>query len=759
MQSQAHNDYIHRSGSTGSNHGRGGQGQGPSGRINRQRNSYNIDHGGSGDESVSITAQKRSNGRNNLSRRGRDSTTAMTATATTDKSSSQSQSVQQPQDYRETRPGRENAGGSKYGGGPGVAGMGDGIVNQNMKEDLSNWITALALESETPVKIVGFFGQPKDLSFVERLIVPLSSADSIAHENDPDLVEMNAQGDYPEPRGQVEEEGESKQAIHGGNTSDMTTRWALGLDQQDKRTGDIHVYIDRSRNTLFLQHAYLFDSEHMLSVCLESVEVVNKDYTSPDMNIDSKMISVLSALSTVKRQILQELDRFMTICWDRIGIQSPDQLRQLTTGTDNSSTVGLNERGHHGSSGPRDSMLNVFTPGRCVPVLLFVVEKVLVTVPWHEPGTGEKAIAEQLRLQVLKKSIDAMQTRLRYIFRATRLIQSIDPPSGVFDSRQLFVLPSPSSTPFVYVIPAFSGQADMALDEPVEPIGKGKDVDLDPAAAVLRQRTKAAETGQPQRGIKRNERGRRNRNAREQLETKEGENEGNGQEYKVPLTFGVPTLRELYESSCEFKNQSLTNHTGDRKMPKAGQANRNSDNVESFTSTISLESLQTQYLGPLLGQFIEGWVKNVTATGGYGNVLGKRNTSVTEVPSLQQWVAGFLGVMEALGFAPSVSPVHNNSNGRDNSDLNDQNDIGGEGFGIDSVEDGMSKLDVSTEDTQAPPPTTITTTIVVPTMAVGKEGSESGRRTTSKRYSQRCANMVQKKIQDFVQTDDVMEDL
>lgn len=103
--------------------------------------------------------------------------------------------------------------------------------------------------------------------------------------------------------------------------------------------------------------------------------------TSPDMNLDPRMISILSALSTIKRQMLQELDRFMAICWDRIGVPPPDHERSQS---DNSGGGG---RG----SNP---LANILTPGRCVPVLIFVIERVPIIAPWHDAGASETQIVE-----------------------------------------------------------------------------------------------------------------------------------------------------------------------------------------------------------------------------------------------------------------------------------------------------------------------------------------------------------------------------
>jgi len=121
------------------------------------------------------------------------------------------------------------------------------------------------------------------------------------------------------------------------------------------------------------------------------------------MNIDPRMVTVLSTLSTIKRQISQELDRFMAICWDRIGVYSPDQIRQLAasgtgsddggSGTSGGAGAGQRDRSQNKSNGS-NPMANIFTPGRCVPVLVFVIDRLPVKVPWNEPGMSDTAIVE-----------------------------------------------------------------------------------------------------------------------------------------------------------------------------------------------------------------------------------------------------------------------------------------------------------------------------------------------------------------------------
>lgn len=98
------------------------------------------------------------------------------------------------------------------------------------------------------------------------------------------------------------------------------------------------------------------------------------------MNLDPRMISILSALSTIKRQMLQELDRFMAICWDRIGVPPPDHER--------------NQSENGGGSRGSNPLANILTPGRCVPALIFVIERVPIIAPWHEAGASESQIVE-----------------------------------------------------------------------------------------------------------------------------------------------------------------------------------------------------------------------------------------------------------------------------------------------------------------------------------------------------------------------------
>ncbi|KAF9574195.1 hypothetical protein EC968_007290 [Mortierella alpina] len=614
-----------------------------------------------------------------------------------------------------------------------LSSMGEGILNQSMKEQLENWIVALGLAPEAPIHVVGYFGQCRDLSMFERVYTS-------AHHGD------RASVYYDGCHGLSKNASEKTPGAQPGS-------WTLGLGH-DQTAGDVHIYVDRTKNTLMLQHAYIYDTQEMLSLCLESVDAVKKDrssmmkwmhdqefeshrallflflvshvvvHTSPDMNLDPKMISVLLALSTIKRQIMQELDRFMAICWDRIGVQSPELQRN----------AGDQTGGSNASKAP-GSMASIFTPGKCVPILVFVIERVTITTPWCEPGATEPQAVEQLKHQLLKKSIDATQTRLRYVFRACRLIQSIDPPTGAFDTRQLFVLPSPSATPFVHVIPYFTGRLDW-YSNMIQPTPKSSEEAFDPAAAVMRQKMNAT-SGNAGGAYKKHGNHAKKHIGRENKERSSLHVTGGDGKSSGPRT---PMLREIYDTIVQARDRPLSdkgpNHTG-RKL--------GIEDGEKSTSSLSLGALYLEYSGPLLRLFVDGWLKNVTMPGGYGNAVGKKNAGVVELPSVQQWIAGYLGVCEALGIS-SLTPVDESGGSESMSAIAGNlvsSNVGHDSLGDDGVGAKFLRMNINTTASQSP----------------GSGGGGGRRSGNSKKYSLRCASMVQKKIQDYVQTDEVMEEL
>jgi hypothetical protein len=186
----------------------------------------------------------------------------------------------------------------------------------------------------------------------------------------------------------------------------------------------------------------------------------------------------------------------------------------------------------------------------------------------------------------------------------------------IFDSRrQLFVLPSPSSTPFVHVVPHFIGQLE--LPEPLLDYSEdiGNEI-LDPAAAVIRQRMSFT-TGGPQSSKKQGlaAKSQTNKSHREKTIARSTAGEGNG-------ALGHPTLREIYDAVVQARDQ-----------PLSGTAGSGGKSAAENTSQLSLGGIYLDYSGPLLRQFVDGWLKNVTSPGGYGNIIGRRHVGAVEVSS------------------------------------------------------------------------------------------------------------------------------
>ncbi|KAF9434823.1 hypothetical protein BGZ76_007356 [Entomortierella beljakovae] len=140
--------------------------------------------------------------------------------------------------------------------------MGDGIINQSMREDMECWIEAIGLSYDTPLNVVGFFGNCRDLSIFEH-VYP-----------DSDNQNYGMEGAFSSGY-QYESRGPFSMGYEGHH-DELKTQWPMGIGRT-RNTGDINVYIDRSKNTLMLQHAFLHDTQDILSVCLESNEVVSKD--------------------------------------------------------------------------------------------------------------------------------------------------------------------------------------------------------------------------------------------------------------------------------------------------------------------------------------------------------------------------------------------------------------------------------------------------------------------------------------------------
>ncbi|KAF9429638.1 hypothetical protein BGZ94_010048 [Podila epigama] len=580
---------------------------------------------------------------------------------------------------------------------------------------MADWILALGLDPNTPIHVIGYFGKTRDLTMFERVdrcgknaaIAQIDAYDTPSMtRNTKGMTQLGSTFDSDDLLPVYTENNLINYTPDRDTDVKKNTGVTLGLGNP-QQTGDIQVYLDRSKSTLMLQHDYLFDSEELISECHETIETIGKDYTSTELSIDPRITSVLLALATTKRQIHQELDKFLAICWDRLGITSSDPPGYTEQGGQNHSSGNRN-------SGNASSNASHPAVGRSVPVVIFVIERVPITYPWFEEGANESQIVDQLRVQ-LKKSVDAIQTRLRYIFKACRLIQSIESSGNAYDGRQLFVLPAPSSMPFVHAIPYFTGAMNFsaATQTPIESYSNNI---LDPAEAVLRQKLQRAKVQSG--GLY----------PRKKMQHQQHESSS--------TMFGMPTttLDDVYTAILSAKDQPLASGTG----------------LEG-SSGPSMSQIYSDYSGLYLKQFLEGWMKAVTSPAGYGNIKGKRNVVHVEVPTLQQWVATYLGISEALGYV-AVMPRHHLMP----SPASAAQSTREEGLNGKFAEMNISgaSIDISSAGNNT-----------VLNVATGREGREGrgqggGRRSgNNKRYSQRTSNMVQKKIRDFVQSDDVMEEL
>jgi len=191
-------------------------------------------------------------------------------------------------------------------------------------------------------------------------------------------------------------------------------------------------------------------------------------------------------------------------------------------------------------------------------------------------------------------------------------------PWAFLFSRQLFVLPSPSSTPFIHVIPQFIRQLDLSgRIAALASTNNDGDV-LDPAEAVLRQKTKPKGHSSKKHGPN---------NAKNTfMRDKGGRSAKSTSSGGVDPSFKTPTLQEIYYGVVSTRDQPL------KQIGSDGNLGENPS-----LSTLSLGSLYLDYTGPLLRQFIDGWVTSVTSPGGYGNVVGKRNAGTVEVKRVHTW--------------------------------------------------------------------------------------------------------------------------
>ncbi|CAG8434596.1 6983_t:CDS:10 [Ambispora gerdemannii] len=180
----------------------------------------------------------------------------------------------------------------------------------------------------------------------------------------------------------------------------------------------------------------------------------------PISKLDSNMVSLLRIVSSVKRHIISHASNFINTCWQNWGIPSP---------------YGSTSGGGYGGRGgtPQGGTM---APGRSVPFLLFLFQEVQLPVVIHSDSNKSDAVHDKSASISIKRIKDALQARVRFLFRTCHLVQTNDLHAS-FDgnidlykyedlyvygpdtqqhasclSRQLFTLPPPSSQFFVHLI-------------------------------------------------------------------------------------------------------------------------------------------------------------------------------------------------------------------------------------------------------------------------------------------------------------------
>ncbi|RIA91247.1 hypothetical protein C1645_767987 [Glomus cerebriforme] len=156
--------------------------------------------------------------------------------------------------------------------------------------------------------------------------------------------------------------------------------------------------------------------------------------TQPISKLDGNMISLLRTMYSVKKHILPHATNFMNLCWQNFKIPSPY----------GSYSIG----GYSGRAWTAQG--GVTAPGRCVPFLLFLFQEVQLSVSSTD-GHKTDSNHEKASSGSIKRIKEALQARIRFLFRACHLMQTSD-IHAPFDGRQLFTLPPPSSQFFVHLI-------------------------------------------------------------------------------------------------------------------------------------------------------------------------------------------------------------------------------------------------------------------------------------------------------------------
>ncbi|KAG0250432.1 hypothetical protein DFQ27_009413 [Actinomortierella ambigua] len=384
-----------------------------------------------------------------------------------------------------------------------------------------DWLASFGLDPQVPVAVVGFFGRSRDMSTVERIrrVRPPKATmedhgSGVQHDDLPSGTDVK----FPLGVGDSKAVGDIQLYVDRStntlllhhdfacNDTDMLERLLPASmeifssssptkhqqqqqtqtqpqPQQQQQPQPTHPQQQQDTGLVWMKwmHRQEFASHRaLLFLFLVSHVVV---WTLPDMAVDMKTVSILTALGHLKRHMMHELEKFMAVCWERLGFRPPPlgyypQQPQPPPPSSSSSQhypyhshhpAHHHNYGHHSAhhgqqhqqqQHQQQARASALLPGTCVPTLLFVVERLQLSDPWYDSSSSEESIQEGLKA-LLKSSADRLQSRVRCVFKASQLIPLQEQQSIAPDTRQLFTLPNSSDPSFAHIIPYFSVHFNM----------------------------------------------------------------------------------------------------------------------------------------------------------------------------------------------------------------------------------------------------------------------------------------------------------
>ncbi|KAF9970663.1 hypothetical protein BGZ73_006583 [Actinomortierella ambigua] len=790
--------------------------------------------------------------------------------------------------------------------GDGAGAHGGTVANisaaQDATDDLStmgdDWLASFGLDPHVPVAVIGFFGRSRDMSTVERIrrVRPPKGhqGDGVPQDGSlsgPDpafsigVGDSKAVGDI---RLYVDRSANTLLLHHdfACNDTDMLARLLpASMDilsstssnkqqssqqtsqassqqqqqQQPQQAPPQQPQQPHQQDTSLLwmkwMHRQEFASHRaLLFMFLVSHVVV---WTMPDMAVDMKTVSILTTLGQLKRHMMYELDKFMAVCWERLGFRPPPTGYYSPPAHPSSSSQqhypynsSHHQHQHHGHhqaphgqqqhqhhSQQRQAGASSLLPGTCVPTLLFVVERLQLSDPWYDGSSSEESIREGLKA-LLKSSADRLQSRVKCVFQASQLIPAQDQQNTTPDTRQLFVLPNTSNASFAHIIPYFSVHFDLQAN--TEEHSAATENNVLTAASNTIQSQWRVPLQQPAEDWNRKGHGSSGSYTKKQPSssssvgaakadpetTKVRSNESDGlvassgyQPSSMEATSSA-SLLDLYSAltaeTCDPILVATTTTTATATPIAARQPNgaarppsfersTSSDSTHSEGGAVeavatvpasnaasvgqkplTLATLYYEHSGMRLRRFIYDRIKQLQSStgssaghGGRSAMGGRRGgggsgaSGSAALPPLKQWIAGSFAIREGLGIAPlprshqglrfeqaqqQQQQRHQQQQQQPQEDQEEEdgdeeeeegaNGPGEAGTGIGGQGPGGSR---ATDQGQGPAAD-----------AAGRPGRSrrgGANRRGGKKLATKTANLVQKRIHDFVKVDEVMHEL